>query len=235
MRRVLVGKTKVGRIELGAAESHHLRDVLRLSAGAEIEVFDKGGTTARGKIVSATSAGITVEVEQLLESYGGAPHLTIASAIPKGPRADWMIEKLSELGVDVFIPLAAERSVTLPQGASKPARWERLATESARQSGRTGVMRIGPLTALLKVLDGAAGEKAYLSLEEDANAMLELAAKKTTSELTLFIGPEGGWSAEELAMFRAGNVGAYRLTNTVLRVETAAIAAAAVIRCAVPA
>ena len=225
-------KTTVGRIELGAAESHHLRDVLRMETGARIEVFDKDGATGHGKIVESASGAVVVEVSEILRRDQSGPRLTIASAIPKGPRADWMIEKLSELGVDAFIPLATQHSVVLPEGPSKHARWERLATESARQSGRAGVMRIGPLTALSKVLDGAGGEKAYLSLEEDAKAIAELAAKKTTGELMLFIGPEGGWSAEELAMFREGNIAAYRLTNTVLRVETAAIAAAAVIRCA---
>jgi 16S rRNA (uracil1498-N3)-methyltransferase len=233
MRRILVPKTTVGRIELGEAESHHLRDVLRMETGDQIEVFDRKGMTGRARIVESTAAGMVVEIVEILERNQQGVRLTIASAVPKGPRADWMIEKLSELGIEAFIPLATQHSVVLPDGPSKHARWERLATESARQSGRAGVMRIGSLTLLSKVLDAFAGEKAYLSLEDDAKSIHDLAAKKP-SELALFIGPEGGWSPEELAMFRVATVAAYRLTSTNLRVETAAIAAAAVIQCAKP-
>src|SRR5687767_15989799 len=77
---------------------------------------------------------------------------TIAAAVPKGDRADWMVEKLSELGVEEFIPLASARSVVLPEGRNKRERWVRIATEAAKQSRRGGVMRVGELTPVAEAL-----------------------------------------------------------------------------------
>jgi 16S rRNA (uracil1498-N3)-methyltransferase len=230
MRRVLVGKARVGAIELGEAESHHLRDVLRLLPGAEVEVFDREGTTGQGVVVSTNGRRVTVEVARILEGSRDRFALTIASAIPKGSRADWMVEKLSELGVHRFIPLATDRSVVVPGGAGKISRWNRLTTEAARQSGRAGVMEIGEVTALAEVLNIAKGGIAYLSLEEYAKPARELAAG-ILGNMTVLVGPEGGWSEGELARFRAAKIPAYRLTGTVLRLETAAIAVAAIIEC----
>ena len=156
MRRILVSKAVVGRIDLGSAEAHHLRDVLRLGVGAEVEVFDRAGDSGRGRIVSADGRGVTIEVEKIGRAVAGKCRLTIAAAVPKAARADWMIEKLGELGVDVFIPLMTRRSVVAPKGSAKNERWNRLATESARQSGRAGVMRIERLMELAQLIEQAA-------------------------------------------------------------------------------
>ena len=77
---------------------------------------------------------------------------TVASAVPKGPRADWMVEKLSELGATAFVPLQTARSVAMPSGSGKLDRWSRLAAEAAKQCGRPGVMRIEPLTPVADVI-----------------------------------------------------------------------------------
>src|SRR5271170_574228 len=176
MRRILVSKAVVGRIELGLAEAHHLRDVLRLGAGAEVEVFDKAGDSGRARIVAADGRGVTVEVEKIDRAAAGKCRLTIAAAVPKAARADWMIEKLGELGVDVFVPLTTRRSVVAPKGSAKNERWNRLAAESARQSGRSGVMRIEPLVDLPQWIEQAlavAIEIWHLSPEENSASIFE--------------------------------------------------------------
>ena len=96
-----------GRIELPKAEAHHARDVLRMKVGDEIEVFDEGGRSAVGKIEKCDRNGVVVAVERLHESGLAGFGWTVASAVPKGSRGDWMIEKLSELGTSRFVPLAA--------------------------------------------------------------------------------------------------------------------------------
>jgi 16S rRNA (uracil1498-N3)-methyltransferase len=228
MRRVLVPTAVLGRITLGPAETHHLRDVLRLAEDTEIEVFDTAGNRAAARILTATSAGVTVEVTQMLPTQQPDLRLTIASAIPKGPRADWMIEKLSELGVHTFIPLATTRAIVLPRGQEKHNRWQRLATESARQSARPGVMKIEVLTELQVILSQTKpNELAYLSLEPEAQPIFEF-LKTDHDAITLLIGPEGGWTDEEIAAFHAAKIPPLALTQTTLRIETAAIAAAAV-------
>ena len=160
---------------------------------------------------------------------------TVAAAVPKGERADWMVEKLSELGTAAFVPLAAARSVVLPEGKNKRERWSRIATEAAKQSRRAGVMRIGELTSVGPVLEdlaetsNAAGW--YFSTAGDAKPAGEAAdaLPAGTRSIVAFVGPEGGWTDDELSRFAAAGLTPVRLTPTVLRVETAAVAAAAVI------
>jgi 16S rRNA (uracil1498-N3)-methyltransferase len=231
MRRILVPRAHIGQIDLPPAQAHHLRDVLRLTEETQIEIFDSTGATGRGRISSISPNAVTLQIEQLNPPRTGHPKIIVAAAIPKGTRADWMIEKLSELGVDRFIPLAAERSVVLPKGDAKHQRWQRLAEESARQSSRTGVMQIDSLAELGTILDQAQIEHTvawYLSPAESAAPIFDLAGAIPPA-LLLLIGPEGGWTPAEIAAFDAAKIPAVRITQTILRVETAAVAAAAVL------
>src|SRR5205823_5762281 len=139
-------------IKLDATQSHHARDVLRLSDGAVVELFDNAGAVARGQIV-AVDPHVVVRVESIANGVDPSLEIVVASAVPKGERADWMIEKLSELGVSKFTPLATARSVVHPRGTGKMQRWRRIAVESAKQSRRAGVMRIDELMDLSDALE----------------------------------------------------------------------------------
>ena len=231
LRRLHTPKLYVGRIELDQAGSRHARDVLRLGIGTEVEVFDDAGGVAKGAIV-ALEPLVAVQIDAIDGGGGGENviDITVAAAVPKGDRADWMVEKLSELGVARFVPLATARSVVLPEGKNKRERWQRLATESAKQSRRRGVMRIEELTKVHSATRQAAGMRAIvLSTESGAKPILEALAD-TPARVTLFIGPEGGWTDEELRLFQQHDVSPAKLTDTILRVETAALVAAAVAR-----
>ncbi len=224
--RVHVPHLHVGRLALPAAEAHHVRDVLRLAVGDPLELFDAAGGTAVGRIAAVTVGVVAVEVSAVAVADRPAVSLTVAAAVPKGDRADWMVEKLSELGVARFVPLAAARSVVLPGGRNKAERWERIAVESAKQCRRAGVMAVGPVTPVAAIIAAATGW--VLSTE---GAVQPVASVGVPAELTVLVGPEGGWSAEELAACAAAGWVAVGLTRTVLRVETAAVAVAAVVGC----
>jgi 16S rRNA (uracil1498-N3)-methyltransferase len=237
LRRLHVPILSVGQITLDESQSRHAVDVLRLASGTTVEVFDDAGRVATGELVIEDEVDVSVHVTEIHDATStrpGAIQLTIAAAVPKGERADWMVEKLSELGTAEFIPLAAARSVVLPEGRNKRERWVRIATESAKQSRRTGVMRIGELTTIdamlqqMKSSDAAVGW--YFSTADDAEPVANLFPQLTAGRgVIAFIGPEGGWTDDELARFVAARLTPVRLTPTVLRVETAAVAAAAVI------
>jgi 16S rRNA (uracil1498-N3)-methyltransferase len=213
---------------LDQAGSRHARDVLRLEAGTEVEVFDDAGDVASGVIV-ALDPLVAVQVDAIEAGDANVIDITVAAAVPKGDRADWMVEKLSELGVVRFIPLATTRSVVLPEGKNKRERWTRIATESAKQSRRRGVMQIEDLTKVSDAMTQAAGTGAIvLSTDAHARPILDALSQKT-ARVTLFIGPEGGWTDEELQLFQQHDVTPVKLTDTVLRVETAALVAAAII------
>ena len=233
IRRLHTPALFVGDVLLDPIQARHARDVLRLEDGAAVEVFDDAGATASGTLHLRGAKDVYVRIEQIdAPPPRSAPRLTIASAIPKGERADWMIEKLSELGVAEFIPLATERSVVKPEGKNKYERWARIATESAKQSRRAGVMRIEELKPVREAVRNA-GRAFYLSTSPDA-APLSIMLPEHRSELTLLIGPEGGWSAAETHWFDSCSIRGMKLTPTILRVETAAIAAAAIVMSVVP-
>jgi 16S rRNA (uracil1498-N3)-methyltransferase len=227
-RRLHVDAVRVGEITLDADEAHHARDVLRLGVGTAVEVFDDEGRVAGATLTTCDRDAVVARVEQVEMARTNRFGWTIASAVPKGDRAEWMIEKLSELGTGAFVPLATARSVVLPEGKNKRERWQRIAIESAKQSRRAGVMRIGELTRLERAIVAPGW---YLSTAADA-VPVDVAVEKISadaSHLTLFIGPEGGWTDEELSRFAAAGLTPVALTGTILRVETAAVTAAAIV------
>lgn len=259
IRRLHTRELYVGEITLDPQQARHARDVLRLAEGERVELFDDAGVIGTGEIVRCGPEAVAVQVI-FTESPRPAVCLNVASAVPKGERADWMVEKLSEIGVDRFIPLATERAVVLPEGKNKRERWVRLATESAKQSRRRGVMRIEDLADLRTLLPEPAGEVeqllvgqrpggasgrpargtaprqtlpgliVYLTTEPGAVPLFRLEPTiRAARHVTLLVGPEGGWTDAELSRFRAGGLTGVKLTETILRVETAAVCGAAVV------
>lgn len=232
LRRLHVREIFAGEVPLEDSQARHARDSLRLSEGTIVEVFDDGGSVAAGPLIFRGPHGAAVQIEKMARAARPTGcHIIVASAVPKGERADWMVEKLSELGVAAFIPLAAARSVALPRGTNKHQRWVRIATESAKQARRVGTMQVAQVTDVSEAIRESVergGERLLLSLAPEAMPIRELKADPR-GNVTLFVGPEGGWTDAELDLFAGATVLAVRLTNTVLRVETAAVAAAAVI------
>jgi 16S rRNA (uracil1498-N3)-methyltransferase len=236
-RRIHLGTAlRSGACALDAAQAHHVRDVLRLGVGHVIEVFDDAGNFAQAIIETCDARNVSVRIDAI-EPKRESATIVIASAIPKGDRADWMVEKLSELGVAWFIPLKTARSVVHPKGG-KLDRWRRIATESAKQSRRAGVMQIDDLTEFAKIIGARSasprrregGAALYLSTDPQAAPILHLLSSfiPPPSSLSFFIGPEGGWTDDEINLFHSQGLTGVKLTETILRVETAALAAAVI-------
>ncbi len=226
--RIHVSRVVVGEVELDPAAAHHARNVLAWRMARRVEVFDGEGELAAATLVFRGTAGAAVRIEAVYSPAPRGPRLVIASAIPKGDRADWMVEKLSEIGVAEFIPLAAARSIVLPEGKGKRERWIRLATEAARQSRRVGVMSIAPLTSVFDAIR-ATRNGGYFSPDPKALSLPSVSFEvPADQEITFFIGPEGGWTDDEAQMFADAKIIPYRLTHTILRIETAAILGAGI-------
>lgn len=198
--------------------------MLRLENGTPVELFDDAGAVASGSLVLEHGIA-SVRVDQLAGDHSPrSAAITVAAAIPKGERADWMVEKLSELGVAAFIPLAAERSVVLPEGTHKRERWQRIATESAKQSRRHGVMRIESIAKIESLV--ARSPLIALSTRGEVAPLPNL-LHELRNAVTLLVGPEGGWTDAELKLFESAGVRFAKMTESILRIETAAVAAAA--------
>lgn len=242
-RRILIENVTLGLITLDDRQAHHLRNVLRLQTGNDVEVFDKSGIVGAAVLSEVSESRIVISVQTIMEATSQKRiHLTIASAIPKAARADWLIEKCGELDVDIFIPLQTRRSVTEPGGKNKFERWQRIAEEASKQSNRAGVLKLMPLFPLQKAIDTARNSEPsdssrhvglFLSTAPSKISLVRLCdqlMETHTTHLTVFVGPEGGWTDDEIQQMNDAGFTAVGLTQTILRIETAALAAAAIIK-----
>lgn len=227
MRRLLADPLSRGDITLSPDQAHHARSVLRLRVGDLVELFDHVGRTGQGRVISLDPQFV-VRIDTIREA-NLTDSLVVASAVPKGDRADWMVEKLSELGVHCWIPLRTERSVVHPDRNTKFSRWQRLAEESAKQSRRSGVMRIEPLTDLKSLIQRGVLGSAMVLTAGPYPSLTRFASP--SKSVTLIIGPEGGWSDTEIGYFHDRGLTIASLTRTILRIETAAVVSAGILAC----
>jgi 16S rRNA (uracil1498-N3)-methyltransferase len=230
MRRLIIDRVAVGALPLDPQQSHHARDVLRLEIGTVVEVFDAAGRSAVGT-VSQLLPVVVVDVPAVTENT--VVPLTVASAVPKGDRADWLAEKLTEVGVTDWRPLRTTRSVVHPEGKGKTDRWHRIAAEAAKQSKRVGMLRIADLESVAALPLAEIGRRGVvLSTGPDARPLSLVAAEGGID--WLLVGPEGGWTPDEEAAFAAAGLTRATLGPTILRIETAAVVAAGIVTASRP-
>ena len=221
-----------GTVELRDEEFHHLAHVLRKRAGDMVEVFDGRGRAARCRIahVGKRDAQLQVE-EQLQTSPVHGISLTVASAVPKGDRAKWLVEKLTELNVARWTPLISERSVVDPQGA-KLDKLRQTVIAACKQCGRNHLMELDAPQPWRSWLLQPGGRSQILVADaagEQINGVVERLTLRKIAAVCVAIGPEGGFTVAEVDAARALGADLVRLGDSILRVETAAIAAAAVL------
>ena len=214
-----------GRAVLVGDEARHLTRVMRCTVGDEVVVFDGHGTSWQARVASIGRDEVGLEVgEAVTESRSTRVPVTLAVALPKGERQKWLVEKLTELGVERLVPLATTRGVA----EATPAAVERLtrgAIEACKQCGRDAVMTIAPPRSVAEIVrDTSSG--ATLVVADRDGLPVDAVVEEGRSVVAL-VGPEGGFTAEELATVEAAGGRRVSLGPHVLRVETAAIALAA--------
>lgn len=206
-------------------QARHATRVLRLRAGETVELFDGCGTVARGTIQHVGRDQVTVSVDQRRREEAAAWEVTIASAVPKGNRLQDMISQLVQVGVDRWIPLRCERASVNPREA-KLERLERVVVESARQCRRAWLMRIEAMRSLAQIL----GESADVRLVAHPGGPRRPRLGEGSGRAVVLIGPEGGWTDAELEQAREAGWNDWSLGPHVMRLETAAVVAAALLR-----
>lgn len=214
-----------GEVVVSGDEFHHAARVVRVREGEEVELFDGRGKIVSGKVSATGRDQITVSVEHEIASRESPLRLTLAMAIIQLEKFELVLQKATELGVHALIPLVADRvEVRAERYRGKAERWEKIIFEAVKQSGRALVPSIAepmPFDDALQARDGGV----RIVFDADAEATSEPVPE---SAMTLFIGPEGGWSERELALARAAGCRFGRLGPRRLRAETAAIVALAV-------
>lgn len=215
-RRFHVSSLESETVRLSSEEAHHLVEVLRLHEGADVSLFDGKGSAARAKVHRIAGGEVELSILGPEPSRESPLSLTLAVAPPKGDRMSLLIQKLTELGVARVIPLETERS----RSRGSLERWPRIALESCKQSGRSRVPEIVPPRRFEEVLDEGGS---LMAAHPGAPPLSRLPAG---SPIVALVGPEGGWSEDELARAASRGVTLFGLGPRTLRTETAAIAVA---------
>ncbi len=225
-------------VHVEGAEAIHALRVLRLGPSSPVILFDGLGNEVDGRIASVAEGAFNVELTGgVRNAKVNQIDLILAVATPKGDRADWLVEKCAELGVAAVQWIETERSVVSP-GENKLVRWRRKAAEAAKQGGRSRVMDIASPVSISRVVQeySASSRLAFGDPSGEAISIgdyLTVAtdAERQSADTVVFIGPEGGFTAEESRLLIESGAAPIRLADAVLRIETAAVAVASVYAC----
>ena len=226
-RRWIADRIEGERAFLLAANAAHLVRVLRAKVGQQFDIA-VGGSVRVGAIVSITPEEVEFTLGPLVESEP-LPEIHVVLSIFKFDRFEWAIEKLTELGVASVMPAVAGRTEPhLAKAAERRVdRWRKLAHEAAQQARRLSAPEILAPVPLKKAVLETKGHCVVLSEAEKA-ITLKSVLSSVRAPLTLAFGPEGGWTGEELKVFQERGWRSASLGATILRAETAAIAAVAI-------
>lgn len=215
-------------VVIGDADAHKIRDVLRLRAGDEIEIIDSSGALFQARLIDSDGR-VTARLDLRL----GAPDdaqafaIDVAQGIPKGAKMDYVVEKLTELGVAAIIPFVSERTIAREPRDTKVDRWRRLAQSAAQQSGRRTIPTVTEPLMFDDVVDRFGGYDVVLFPWEIAaqaplrDTLPPIVAQ--TRRALIVIGPEGGFSHDEAERARGAGARVISLGGRILRTETAAL------------
>ena len=219
---------------LGSDEARHLRDVLRLKAGDEVYVFDGRGREFRCVVSTSKRDTAELRIEAEVEPAKPESHLqlNLCVALLKGEKFDLVVQKATELGVKKITPLLTRFADIQLRDASdatkRLARWQRIALEAAKQSGRAFVPEISLPVDFEAALD--VNGLGVMFAERDGEALQHLTNQHAPQSVTALVGSEGGWSNNEIEAARARNFHVITLGGRILRAETAAIAVTALMQ-----
>lgn len=215
-------------VSLSPEETRHLRDVLRLREGEIVSVFDGTGREFSCRIQTIKKGETILEIiEETLPPPISNLDLTLAVALLKGEKFDLVVQKAVELGVSTFVPITTKRTDVKPKDNNKRvARWQKIALEAAKQSGRADLMKIETPLSFEEFLPIAGGTK-ILFAERGGEAFSKIKAGK---KITAVIGPEGGWDLSEIESAKRFDFQIVTFGGRIQRAETAAISIAAILQ-----
>lgn len=214
-----------GQAILTETEAHHLAHVLRVGVGEPVELFNGQGLVGSAIVRAIQKRDIDCEVLETRQELKSGPEIMLATAAPKGERLDWLVEKAVELGVSRLAPLITARSVVDPR-ASKLDRLRQTIVAACKQCRRAHLMELSPVIEYQEFLKSAQGP---CWVADPTGERLEMTPRQNSAaEAWIFVvGPEGGWTEEELSWAREHRASVISLGGPILRTETAGLALAA--------
>ena len=220
-------------VDLPEAVAHHLH-VVRQQAGDQLTLFNGEGGQFSATVLEVGKRRASARVDAFeAVDVELAYAITLAQALPEASKKDWIIEKAIELGISAIQPLAAQRCVTRLSGErldKRHAHWQGIIVAASEQSGRNRLAKLAPLEDVSKWLARPSIQPRILLSPRGTETLAAWAGARAAQDVTLMVGPEGGFStAEEDAAIAAGAI-ALTMGPRVLRTETAALAAAATLQ-----
>jgi len=228
-------------VTLVADEARHLREVLRLKPGDEVYVFNGEGKEFLSRIDQSRRDTAHLQIIREVEParLESPLQLTLALALLKGEKFDLVVQKATELGVAHIVPVITKHAdIRLrdeSDAAKRVTRWQRIAMEAAKQSGRAVVPQVASVITFASLIERTSeGDRSTFLMfsERDGQSLLQTKEKiaADAKQMTALVGSEGGWSDEELAAARATSWAVLTLGGRTLRAETAAITVTALLQ-----
>jgi 16S rRNA (uracil1498-N3)-methyltransferase len=230
MKRVRHAPLAEGAVALVGEARHYLGRVLRARIGERVVLFDGAGAEADATVVSFTEEALVLDVGPPRAGERTA-EIVLLVGLLKSDKLEWVIQKTTELGVTRIVPVAARHSISRVEGeraAGKVARWRKIAEEAARQSRRADVPEIDEVTGFSEAL-ALAPPGAWRVIFHEGERGQRLVPPVGVGAVCAAVGPEGGFADEEIAAAQAAGFHVAGLSRYVLRAETAAISAVAIL------
>jgi 16S rRNA (uracil1498-N3)-methyltransferase len=230
-RRFFVDEIRGGHAELRGEEARHLTRVLRVEPGQRFEISDNGAVYL-AEVAEARGERVVFRINSPIDSPPAPARVTLCAALIKFDRFEWIVEKATELGVERILPVETTRSEKglFEASRKRSERWQRIARESSQQSRRARLPEVLPAARFDAALATEAGRRLFLD-EAEAPPLLRVAAPPF-EDVALLLGPEGGWTERERELALAAGWRPASLGPQILRAETAAIAALAIVMAA---
>lgn len=213
-------------IQLRASEAAHARNSRRLKVGDTICLLNGKGMIANCTISESHRDKLFVKVDEINEQPARNPKITVAVAIPKGDRQRTMIDMLTQLGVAQIIALDCEYSATVAR-PKLLQKWQRVAIEACKQSQNPWLPQLDKNFTVRELIEWLANEEACCTVFADAAGSTTVEIPLSTPNIVVLVGPEGGFSVQELELFNQAGLIPMTLAADILRTETAAVVAVA--------
>lgn len=225
------------KLVLAKRDSHHIRDVLRMKAGDMLAVSDGRTFLYRSRIMTFDTRGVVCAIcgQEPLPPMS-PPCVTLIQAVPKGPRMDWLVQKVTELGVQEIIPVYMGRSIGVAKGEKavrRQSRWYRIATDAAKQCGRMNIPRIEAPSSLSAAMDRIPNGSLpiFCDEKEEGRSLRDLRNQVSDpGAIVLLVGPEGGTTDDERELISQHGFHPVTLGELILRTETAGIFSVGLVR-----
>lgn len=235
MRRFFVADVVEDKIKIDGSDAHHIRRVLRYKLGDKLIVVDGSGKVMEAFIIEISDEMVIAEVKEVLDNNTESPiELILAQCLPKGDKMDLVVQKAVELGVSTIYPIVSENCVVKYDEKKKMARqikWQKIADEAAKQCGRTILPTVESVTELKIFLENIDSNlEALMCYEGEAEEPIKkILAESLANRFLVLIGPEGGFTKNEVEICQKAGLKIATLGKRILRTETAAIAASAIV------